>query len=398
MGSPALNSVRRITETTIGTTPGGGAALVIPFETFKLNGPIAREQPGNVQANRTPTDNPATDISVTGSGEADVVYADYQTIEEDVMSSVYSGVVTVTGTDIAAVVSGNKLTKTSGGWSTLAAGDFVTVQGFSTNAASFLARVTAVTSTDLSLDPAWKTLLAEAASASITVSYGGLIRPATTFRTGTYEIWNAPSSHGSVARGVACTKWDLQVPHPNKCKQSFDLVGMTYARISSQLANASTVASGNSIWNSNRNFGDTGNAAKGGGFRYGGVLQTGLRVKNLGFTLNNPAQAYGSAGTLGPVNVTLNERFTLEAKLTVFRDSAGAEDLIDDALDPDTEASFAWTMVDAAGHRKLFYLPRLQPSNQDVTGVQQNDQEMVDLTFMGKVDSVHGLMQVVLFP
>lgn len=395
MGASANNQVRYIEESTAGTTPAG-SMLVLPFATFDPDGSITREQAGNVMADRQPTDHIPTEFPVSAQASCDGLYDHYLNLEEAVMGAAYAAGVTVTGTTISAAATGNKLVHgTTGSWDSFVDGDFVDVSGLTTNGTSFVARVNGTPSgTDLVIDTAWKTLVNESAGATVTVKHAGRGRIGNTLKTGTFELWNSVSSHGQVLRGVGTTSWQCSWPHPNKAEQQFQFTGMTLARISAQLGNATTSAAAQYPWNTGTGFGHQTAPTYGGGFRYGGTLLPNLHVAKISFTLANPIKTYGANGSFAYVGIYTDERFSLKVDLSVCRDSSDAEDLIDDAYDIATVASLAFVQVDAAGKKKLFYFPQMQIEKGKPDGLKQNDKEMVELSFVGRKDSVHSLMQV----
>ncbi len=385
MSSSSQIRIRRVREATKGTLPAG-AMDIVPFATWKMSGPIQREQPANVSADRLPRDNPATDITISGSATSDYIYGQYDGLMEEVSCAVFGAAVTVTATDITATVSGNKLVKGAGTWSTLAAGDVVKVTGFATNPAAFIALVTSVTSTDLAL--AWPTLVAEAAGPSVTVTYVGKLRQGTTFLTAHYEEFNLASTKGKQWPYVGVNSFGVTVPYPNRCQLDFGFTGggrMT--RLDAALANSSNAASTNPLRNSNIHFGGASVPTQGLGFRYAGVLMPDLRIQNLKLTFTNPLLAAGGAGALGPQDVSLDQLMSAQLEMTVYRNTADAEALIDDANDPDTVTAIGFGFRDGAGLRDYWHLPQAQPFNEETDGLKQAGREMVMLRWMLRYDA-----------
>lgn len=406
-GNASAIQVRRIREVTEGTTPAG-AMQILPFETFQISGPVSREQPGNVRADRQIADNPAQDIKVSGSAKDDFTYSDYQPLIEDAFQTTMLAGVTVTATTISATTTPSLHNTSAGSWAGFTDGDMALVSGFTTNPAVFLVRVSgAPTSSDLNCDTSFgaggAAFVVEAAGATITVQHAGRYRLGTTMQTATYEEWNTQSLVGKVHRGIGVSKLTLDVPYPNKCALSWSFTGVTSKTINAQLANSSTPWSGNPIINSNLHFGNSATPAAGFGFRYGtqgsSALAPTIRIKSLKLELDNPLTAEGGAGTLGPIDVSPDKRFTIKLTISVFRNGATAtEQMITDAENSAANLSIGFGFIDGNGHRQYLYLPWVQPQSEKTTGVKQDGREMVDLEYVARNDNgATGMIQWVQF-
>lgn len=391
-------AVRRILEVTQGTTPATAMAAA-NFETFKLSGGIKREQAGNVRPDRQPVDNPATDIEVSGNATADFIHGDYDPEMSMAFANTMAAGQTVTAITIAAVAAGNKLTHgTTGAWANFVDGDLVYVTGMTTNGAAWLGRVNGTPSGfDLPIDPLFKTLVNETAGASITVMHGGRFRLGTSILTYTYEQWHALQVKGFVFRGVGVSQWMLDATLPTRMKQSWQLRGLTRARISAQLANATTAANGYPAVGSTSNFGDALNPTFGFGIRYNGSLLSNLRMNSLKLTLDNPLLAEGALGTLGPIDLSLDNLFTVKVDASFLIIGANAETMITDSDNPDAEKSFGFGYKDSQGHRGYFWLPAVQPADGSDSGLQQSGSDEYSLSLVGKYSAVGGMFQYTKF-
>jgi len=396
-GNASAIQVRRIREVTQGVLPGG-AMQIVPFETFQLSGALTREQPGNVTADRSVTDNPASDIKVTGTAKSDFLFGDYDGLIEELMCGTIGTPFSLTASTIAAVVAGpsNKLTGPASSWVGLGDGDVVLVTGFVTNGGLWIARVSgAPTSTDLNLDASFKPLAAEAAGPSVTVEHLGRWRTGTTILTAAYESWNTGTSVGNQMGGVGVGQLVLGVPQPNKCTMQWQCVGLTETEIAAQLANTSTQPTGNPLINSNTNFGDKTAIGSGMGFRYGNsgiavptlpLLMPTLRIKKWDLTIASPILAEGGAGVLGPIDLSSDKRFDIKLALQVFRNSAAAETVYLDAQNPASVVQMGIGFRDAKGHRQYIWLPALQPLSAKTSGLAQSGREMIDVEYWAKSD------------
>lgn len=395
MSSSSQNQVRRIREVTPGTTPAGNMTTA-PWEEFSFTGELERETPGDVRADREPTDNPATGFTPGATGSCDFAYANHDLEVGGAFCREKTAPESVTASTIAFAASGNTITDSGNGLDGFAVGDFVFVTGATTNGGAFvIGPVLTVAAGALTFSTEFKTLVDEAAGASITVQHSGLFYPGTSLLTATYEIWNTSTSKGQSMAWLGVSQWQFTVPHPNRCRESFTFVGGALpVRIGTQLANGTTAGAFNPGMNSNIHFGDAANPTAGLGLRWGGTAIQ-LRVKNLQVTLANPLAADGGAGILGPQDIALDGLRSVRVDITFTRTgSADAEDFIDDARDPNVVSSFAIGFRDGAGRRKLIYLPEAQPGGGQGTGVRQSGRDEFTVNLMARRSASWGSIRV----
>lgn len=398
MGNQKDWIVRVIEETTPGTTPAGSMQATV-WNSFgpQSGGGPGRQASGGVSPDQQIYDNPATYTEVALQGSAPSIYNNAPAFRSAICGQAggYSAAVTVTGSDIAAVVSGNKLTKVAGGWSTFGIGDIVQVDGLTTNGTSFVALIgSAPTSTDLPF--AWPTLLAEAAGASVTVKHLGRVRIGSDFVTLTVEQWHTKIAKGDVYRHCGLTDWTWGFDIPNPPQESFSLLcGSRPEKITAQLANATTAAPARSVHNSNTHFGYKAGAAYGGGFRYSGTLftPTALRIKKFEHKLTRPVKTSGGAGDFGPMSAYTDGLLDLTVTLEVMRDSAAAETLHADRRNIDTVASIGFAMIDPGGKKWYRYYPALQFLEGGDSGLNQEGEDFLTFPMKAKSDGVIGMFQ-----
>ena len=390
MSSNSQIQVRRVREVTKGTTPGT-AMDTLAFRTFDPDQKLTREKPGNVVSDRQVRDNPAVNLEVSAQATSDYIIGPYDGIREDAFANTYSTAYTSTGTDVACVASGNKLTKTAG-WSGLQDYSIVKVSGFSTNGAVFYALCGAISTTDLPLT--WPTIVNESAGPSVTVEHDGNLTLGSTLYTATYETFNTASSVGKKWQYLACSSWGFDMSHPGQITQSFNFVGgKAMTPVTSALGNTSNAVSTNPVLTSGTPFGDGLHPTRGLGLRIADNLMSNFRVKKLSATLSNPLLADGAAGTFGPVDVTLDGMFELSGSLEVLRNHSTVETLITSANTDTYSASFAWGWVDALGNSELWYLPAVQFSGDKTAGLQQSGRETATFSWMAKYAANHGMVR-----
>jgi hypothetical protein len=390
LGNSASIQVRAVREVTPGTLPAG-AMTVIPFGTMPFKSSFTRGTEDDVNSHGQAEDNPVEDLQVSANGSGDFRYARRDLSREEVFRNTLTPAVSVSSALIAAVASGNKLTRALG-WGTLAAGEFIWVNGFAggggNNAAAFLAKIASTyagSGTDLPLE--FPILVNESAGPTVTVSHLGQLTFGTSLLTSAWEEFNLLTSKGRSLFGISANQWDISVDHPSHWKESFTFVGMQKAaRLSAQLANTTTAATLRKIFNSNTNTGDSTVTGSQMGLRYGGTLLTDAILKSLKLSVTSPKLTEGGTGTLGPQAISIDGTVTVKLDLKFLRSGSDVDTLMDDALDPNAEKSFGLGLRDGDGHRVYLWLPKVQPYNGDPDGVKRQGSEQVDLSYTARYD------------
>jgi hypothetical protein len=368
----------------------------LEFGEFKLTETMDRERGINVQGNRQPLDNPATMRSGSWTARSDGKHGIYKPIVQSLFGSlVNAGPSAFTGSATFAA-SGNTIGATGIGTS-LVAGDFVWVTGATLNGSAFLVRLSAASANLVTVDADWKTLVNE--TVSITLWYTGRYRIGNSILAFTAELWRAnalPAAHGDVGVGLGATSMTWSFDHPSPWQISYQGVALNVARAAAALANGTTTPTQTDIWRSGELFGRQDLAAAGCGLRYAGSLLPDLSVKSLEVTLTNPLEIYGRAGSID--GYSLDEQQgqlrELTVNMTVYRDSADAEDLIDDASDPNTVASLSFGQADPQGNLTVFHMPALQAMPADRSGVEQGGKPTFSIQWMGRYDATHSMFQI----
>lgn len=394
MGSNSQKRVRMVRESSQGVLPAGNMEI-LPFERFKLASPVSREEPGNVASDRQVYDNPETDVSITGSASADFLITQYLTPMESVFCNARVAAASSGSVSLTAVASGNKITRGAGSFVTdgFTVGMFVQVTGFTTNGAHFLALVTGVVALELTIDANYKTLVNEG-PVSVTIKNSNSLTLGTSTLTQSVEIFNTGSSRGMNYLGVGFSEFGLDFNYPGRGTCNFSMVGMTTGtQLAAANANASTAALTRKLCTS-RLFGDGANPTFGYGFRLAGTVIS-PRFKKVSLKLTSGLLADGGLGVFGPQDMTLDGRFKLMLELEVLWNTAAADDLIDDALDPATNSSIGFGVADRNGLRAYFYMPSMQPVDApDPNEVQQSGRDTVVLKYVGAADSgTHGMIR-----
>lgn len=382
--------VRFALEATPGSTPAGALQSLVA-ETLTPSGIGPDRTPtGGVSAQQFTFDNAATTTQTTLALAAPSLYSHLGPFRAACLNQplAYGSPVTVTGTDIAAVVSGNKLTKVAGTWSTLAKYDIVWVSGQTTNGTGYVAMVSGTpTSTDLPLT--WKTLSAESAGASITVKYVGRLVMGSTFTTVAIETWHPVGGYGRIYNLVGVSDWTWGFTIPTEPKESFSLTcGMIPVYESSQLVNTTTPAPARYVHNSNQHFGAKLLTGAGMGFRYGGVEHAwpDLRIRKLEHKVTHPVNTSGAAGVFGPVSAYSDGMIKIDFTLEVMRDSVLAETMVNDRETLGTVASIGFGMIDDNGQKLYRWFPALQYVKGSEGGLTQQGEDFLTFPMVAKAD------------
>ncbi len=391
--------VRRVIETTPGTTPAG-AMLAAPYSGFSFTGGgvPTRTQAANVTSTQEVPDNPATYFETNVTADTDALQAHHALELGMLMGQTSAGSgFTLTATTIAAVASGNKLTSTTGDWATLQAGDVVEYSGDVANPGPFLLLVVSAAGTDLVVD--WKTLVNQSSGASATVKYVGKYRVTSGLVTASYELWNSTivSGQGHVLPRCGVSEWTWGFDIPNPVKQAFKIVcGSKPLDITAQLANTTTAYGAQYPMNSNVHFGRKALPGYGGGFRIAEVLQPTIRISKINITGTRPVKTSGGAGTLGPMTAFTDGRCMFKVDFEVYREGAAAEALFVSAKDPDFAASFGWAMIDGNGVKSYMRFPRLQFEKGDPTGLATDGEDMFSFSMVASSANAGGSYQYTL--
>lgn len=395
--------VRMIPEETPGTTPAGAMQLMV-FDSFSPDGDgPERVATGGVSPDQQVYDNAPTTTATSISVEAPSFYDHYKLMQAAVLGQAgHSAAVTVTGSDISAVVSGNKLLKGAGTWGALAQYDIVEVRGLTTNGAAFLAMVSGTpTATDLPLDADWKTLQAEAAGAAVTVEYRGRLRYGSLLQTFSVELWHTKGGYGWVYSNVGVGDWTWGFDIPNAPKNSFTLTcGRVPEKITTRLANATTAApTDRSVHSSTIHFGRQAAPDWGGQFRYNGTVYdpTELRIKKFEWKSPRTLNTSGGAGAFGPLSLSSDGLIEAMVTLEVFRDSAAAEVLLADRQDLDAVVSIAHGLVTPSGKKEVRHWPTLQNLKGGGGGLAQDGEDTLAFNYKAKVFPGVGMYQSFLF-
>jgi len=243
LASKNAGAWRHQVETTVSETPADNTWQLLAHRSVDFKSPIGRNLDTNRTTRRQSTFSATTgydDLSVSASGLYQLGAGLY------FWQSVLGGAslraaVQFTGTNIAAVNTGNKLTRTN--WTGVVAGRFVRVSGFSTNAAVFYARVTAVSGSDLTLSSLDVDLVDESAGATVTVDVmPDVVADGTQLVTMSHELWNSTQSVGQLFSGCAVTEFGYTAEPRKPVEYSMTASGLLVSEITS--ATAGTYSNG----------------------------------------------------------------------------------------------------------------------------------------------------------
>lgn len=168
-----------------GTIPAGNGKT-LRFASESLEQTTQRVKSKEIRADRMTPGHIRVGYAVAGSLEGELSYgAQDDLIEAALLSAAWTGAVTVSGTNISAAASDNSINSASSAFGSVVAGQWLRVEGFTTNGARFWCKV--VTQTAAKLIVSGITLVNETAGASISVKGGDKVQVGTTFSDYVFE-------------------------------------------------------------------------------------------------------------------------------------------------------------------------------------------------------------------
>jgi hypothetical protein len=395
----------QIRETDPSISPAGNLQA-IPFATFDPSGGDITRQPSKNVSGGQPPANPAQDKSLIAvSATSALLLPHYNSLWEEVMCAPAVTGWSQTGTNISAAATGNKLSLATGTWPAGAAvGDIVYVTGFappSGGNGSFIAEVTAKSGTDLSLSTNRKTLITEAAGASITVKLVSRYRLGESFLSSTWQAKHNVTGRGYILRDFSfdtlSVKWShgssTSVPEMSWSGSGISRENFGGGAAGTVLANAiDPVLTPYNELDCNENFGAKLLSGGGGGLFFGGALFD-VRVQEYDVTITRKRGQSSGGGTLGPISLYINDRFDLKVSLKIAADCNAAWGLLDAASDPTTVASLGHAWRDNGGKLEYWMMPQLDPSKGKPPGLAQTGQSILEFEWMGHADSLRSMFE-----
>ncbi len=401
-------------------TPGAAvtdslqAMIATTFKPSGGSGP-KRTASGGVHADQMPRDNVAEYAEATLSLASPSLYNHLAPFRAAIcgqpstyssgLISTYAAGFSTAASDITAVATGNQLEKGAGTWAAFPTLAVVQVTGFAggagKNPASFAALVKVAPGSSANLQFLWPTLVDETPLGSVTVEYLSHLRMGSTLQTFFFEIFNPVVSYGNQYSTVGVKTWthtmDIKTA---EIAESFDFVcGATPVPITVAATNTTTPAPGVFIHNSNVHFGDKTHPSYGGMFRYNGtMLSPGsasgqIRINKIEHKMTRNVASSGGLGNFGPLALYTDGMVELMLTIEAMRDSAAAEQMLQDRENKDFVANIGYCMIDGNGKRLYRYYPALQYDTGDSTvGVAQTGEDTISFPMKAKLDLVSGTM------
>lgn len=256
-GEGSLKQLRVVNETNPGETPASNMQIVPHKGDSGLDFEPNVQQSQNVNATGEPSQLFTTMTQVKGGYQVDPYYGAHDHFLWSLLKqSAWGSAFSHSGTGIAAVASGNKLTSTtSNAWNDLAPGDFVRVFGFADND-PFWARVLSRTTganPELALDPVDVTLVDEAAGEEVTVMHSGKLILGTTPQYLSIEEAHLDIGQFWINQGCMPGTWNFVADCQQGCSSQFsDFLGLKQDRGSATFGTGTeTAAPGNTIFQVN---------------------------------------------------------------------------------------------------------------------------------------------------
>lgn len=317
----------------------------------------------------------------------------------------YDAGFSTTASDITAVASGNKLAKGAGTWAAFPALSVVKVTGFGggagKNPASFVALVQTAPGSGANLQFLWPTLVDETPPGSVTVSYVRQLRMGSTLQTFLFEIFNAVNGYGTSYSTVGVKDWTHTVDIKTaECTEVFNFVcGASPVPITAALGNATIPFPAVFVHNSNVHFGYKVAPSFGGMFRYNGTMFSPgsgsgqLRINKIEHKVTRNVADSGGIGNFGPLSLYTDGFLEVMLTLEVMRDSAQAEQMLQDRENKDFVASIGFALIDGSGQKLYRYYPALQYDTGDATlGIAQQGEDYVTFPMKARLDTTMNSM------
>lgn len=295
-------------ESTYGTVAGGnGKALRY------VSSSLAQKQEtvasNEITGDRQIADHIRVDVGVEGATQHEMsAGALDDLLEAGLCSAAWTGGATVTATTISCASADNSINDSGSGFGSIVAGQWIRVTGFTTNGATFFAKV--VTQTTAKLVVSGITLMNESAGPSVTVKQGDYITNGSTFRSFTLETkFSDLASVFAYHTGCVINGFNIQVPTKGILTAGFNWIGKREFSSASTNMGTPTAAPTNSVKNSI----DDVLMAMEGGFAAANIIQ----IVDGSLTIANNARKDNAVANLGPIQVGLGD-FALTGAFKIY--------------------------------------------------------------------------------
>lgn len=368
-------------EVTFGTTPAS------PLKLMRYNSHNVGMKANFISSNEIRSDRQRSDtilVSQTSDGDVNYEwsYGSPDDLLEGALQSTWTAALTQTAATISIASADNSI-NTSGTFPVFTAGMWVKVTGFTTNGATFFAKVVSRTATKLVVSGI--TLVTEALGPSVTVQNAGTLRNGTTQTSFTLE-----SEFADVAttffnhKGMRVSTMGVNITSSQIMTGTFGFMGLgTTVSGTTVGTGADTAAPTNSVM-SEVNVGNIYEA---------GIPATTVSFKTINISLNNNLRAQDFLGSTFPGGIgsgTLDVTATIQA---YFSNTTFYNKLV-----TNTPTSLAVVVIGSDGGTYLIEMPRVRITSAAVVPPGINTDVMVDGTVTAYRDPTNGYtIQIVRF-
>lgn len=350
IGDTSRGALRFVEETTAGETPASALTeLRITGEGLTPN--YTNETSNEIRSDRQITDSILVGYDVSGNVDGELSYEAFDSFMEGALFDDLTTVVAVSETDISAAASDNSINTAAGDFTAenIEVGQWLQVDGFTTNGTSFFCRVVSVAT--LKLVVTGITLVDEG---PLTITMKGQF-----LKNGTAEHYytieteytdlDTPEFH--TFKGMKCDTMGLSLSAQSIFTIAFGFMGLTHLVGTSTAGTGSpTAASTNDVFNASGNIAN---------IRENGALLDGLTpkiwVSGLDVNVANGLRAQKAIGTSGNIGIG-DGRCNVSGTMTAFYTGKA----LYDKLIANTATSIDFRVADSAGNTYIIDMPRIK--------------------------------------
>lgn len=385
MAKATANRTRllRVKESVWGVTPATPALIETRYTGESISNSITTEKSNEIRSDRMTSDLVLTDSSPSGAVNIELSYGSYDDfLIAGLMTTDWSANVAVVGVagDISTVAgpTSNLTSGTAGKFTTILAGQYITLSGFTAPALNRTYRVAAkIDDQTLTLFPA-PTVAETPALAAANVNSSGYIRNGVTESSFTVlkEFLDATVVTRHIFSGMRVGGFSFDMQTGSIMTGSINFMGKSAAFSESTFGGETIVpAASTEVMNSVTNLQDI--------LQNGAVIGSEGAIMSLQVELLNNHREQKGIGVLGNVGVVAG---TLEVNFTASQYFESKDQA--DMFESSEAFSFAFTMVDNTGNTYIFTAPRCKYETFDVSASGKDTDVMAETTFTALRDPV----------
>lgn len=374
--------LKRVKETTWGTTPASPALKVIRYTGETLDDGITTEKSKEIRADRMVSDLIITDAAISGDVNFELSYASFDDFFESAFMTAVTTAVTIT--EIAGDISSSAtaFTSTLGTkFNTIPVGAFIKVAGFTNPGNNGLFYVTAQSGTSLTVSPA-PAAVETPAGAAATIKTGAMLRNGVTEQSYTIaEIFNdATVLTRRHFLGMRVKGFTLDMKTGSILTGKFSFIGKSASYVVAAFGGETSVAANtNQVMNCVNNIA----AIEVDGVQLGSPGS--LMSATIEFDNNHRGQK--GLGVLGNVGVVASQLGVKVTGTQYFEDKSQADKF-------KASTSFRWSVIltDAGNNSYVLTLPRCKYDSFKLNSSQLDSDAMAQVSFQALADTVSGCM------